>query len=51
MPYIDNKDFTTPKKEEPNPNDTGSLPDIKEFLKRTKRTKKRRKKKKRTRIA
>ena len=33
MPYIDDKDFTVPKKESPNPEDTGSLPDLKEFVK------------------
>ena len=47
MPYIDNKDFTTPKKEEPNPNDTGSLPDIKEFLKEQKELKKEEKRRER----
>ncbi len=32
MPYLDDKDYTM-KKEEPNPDDTGSLPDLKEYLK------------------
>lgn len=30
--YYDDKDFTVPKKEEPNPEDTGSLPDLNEYL-------------------
>lgn len=32
LPYFDDKDFTVPKKEEPNPEDTGSLPDLNEYL-------------------
>lgn len=32
MLYYDDKDFTVPKKEEPNPEDTGSLPDLNEYL-------------------
>lgn len=40
MPYYDDKDFTVPKKEEPNPDDTGSLPDLKEFIKEQKEQKK-----------
>ncbi|MCH5266875.1 MAG: hypothetical protein J1E62_00915 [Lachnospiraceae bacterium] len=33
LPFMDDKDFTE-KKEEPNPEDTGSLPDINEYLQR-----------------
>ena len=33
IPYYDDKDFTVPRKEEPNPDDTGSLPDLGEFIK------------------
>ena len=40
MPYYDDKDFTAPKKEEPNPDDTGSLPDLNEFIKERKAQKK-----------
>lgn len=47
MPYIDDKDFTAPRKEEPNPDDTGSLPDIKEFLKEQKELKKEEKRRER----
>ena len=36
MPYLDDKDFTLPKKEEPNPEDTGSLPDLEEFIREQK---------------
>ncbi len=36
IPYYDDKDFTLPKKEEPNPYDTGSLPDLNEFIKERK---------------
>ena len=36
IPYYDDKDFTIPKKEEPNPDDTGSLPDLNEFIKERK---------------
>lgn len=36
IPYYDDKDFTVPKKEEPNPDDTGSLPDLNEFIKERK---------------
>lgn len=32
MPYLDDKDFTIKDKEEPNPDDTGSLPDLNEYL-------------------
>lgn len=39
-PYYDDRDFTVPKKEEPNPEDTGSLPDLKEFIKEKKAHKK-----------
>lgn len=39
-PYYDDKDFTVPKKEEPNPEDTGSLPDLKEFIREKKAHKK-----------
>ncbi len=35
-PYYDERDFTVPKKEEPNPEDTGSLPDLKEFIREKK---------------
>lgn len=38
--YYDDKDFTVPKKEEPNPEDTGSLPDLKEFIREKKAHKK-----------
>lgn len=47
MPYFDDKDFTAPRKEEPNPDDTGSLPDIKEFLKEQKELKKEEKRRER----
>lgn len=40
MPYYDDKDFTVPGKEEPNPEDTGSLPDLNEFIKERKAQKK-----------
>lgn len=40
IPYYDDKDFTVPREEAPNPDDTGSLPDIKEFLKERKAEKK-----------
>lgn len=40
MPYYDDKDFTVPKKEAPNPDDTGSLPDLNEFIKERKAQKK-----------
>lgn len=40
MPYYDDKDFTLPRKEEPNPEDTGSLPDLNEFIKERKAQKK-----------
>ncbi len=40
MPYYDDKDFTIPKKEEPNPEDTGSLPDLNEYMKERKAQKK-----------
>lgn len=40
MPYYDDKDFTVPRKEEPNPEDTGSLPDLNEFIKERKAQKK-----------
>ena len=33
IPYMDDKDFTVPKREEPNPDDTGSLPDLNEYIK------------------
>lgn len=36
IPYYDDKDFTVSKKEEPNPEDTGSLPDLHEFIKERK---------------
>lgn len=36
IPYYDDKDFTMPKKEAPNPYDTGSLPDLNEFIKERK---------------
>ena len=36
IPYYDDKDFTVPKKEAPNPYDTGSLPDLNEFIKERK---------------
>ncbi|MBR1742203.1 MAG: hypothetical protein IJ733_10125, partial [Lachnospiraceae bacterium] len=36
MPYYDDKDFTLPVKEEPNPEDTGSLPDLEEFIREQK---------------
>ncbi len=36
IPYYDDKDFTVPREEEPNPDDTGSLPDLKEFVKERK---------------
>ncbi len=39
-PYYDDRDFTVPKKEEPNPEDTGSLPDLKEFIREKKAHKK-----------
>lgn len=35
-PYYDDKDFTEPKREEPNPEDTGSLPDLQTFIKEQK---------------
>jgi len=34
--YYNDKDFTLAKKEEPNPEDTGSLPDLDEFIKERK---------------
>ena len=40
IPYYDDKDFTIPREETPNPDDTGSLPDIKQFLKERKAEKK-----------
>lgn len=40
IPYYDDKDFTIPREEAPNPDDTGSLPNIKEFLKERKAEKK-----------
>lgn len=40
IPYYDDKDFTVPREEEPNPDDTGSLPDINEFIKERKAHKK-----------
>ncbi|MCD7826766.1 MAG: hypothetical protein LUH14_12525 [Clostridiaceae bacterium] len=40
IPYYDDKDFTEPKKEEPNPEDTGSLPDLNEFIRERKAQKK-----------
>ncbi len=40
VPYFDDKDFTLPKKEEPNPDDTGSLPDLGEYIKEKKAQKK-----------
>lgn len=40
IPYYDDKDFTIPREEVPNPDDTGSLPNIKEFLKERKAEKK-----------
>ena len=36
IPYYDDKDFTIPREEAPNPDDTGSLPNIKELLKERK---------------
>lgn len=36
VPYYDDKDFTIPKPEEPNPEDTGSLPDLDEFIREQK---------------
>lgn len=32
MPYLDDEDFTEKDKEQPNPDDTGSLPDLNEYL-------------------
>jgi len=40
IPYYDDKDFTVPGKEEPNPDDTGSLPDLSEFIKERRAQKK-----------
>lgn len=40
IPYYDDKDFTVPRKEEPNPDDTGSLPDLGEFIKERRAQKK-----------
>ena len=36
VPYYDDRDFTMPKNEESNPEDTGSLPDLKDYIRERK---------------